>query len=54
MKGEVFGKTIPIASKLFIKALRGHPINRSEVAIEHDPLFTYAENSNVRRLILIL
>ena len=51
MKGEVFGKTLPIASKLFIKTLRGHPINRSEVAIEHDLLFTDGENSNVWGLV---
>jgi len=47
LKGEVFGKTLPIASKLFIEAPRGHPVNRSEVAIEHHLLLTDRQNSNV-------
>jgi hypothetical protein len=51
LKGEVFGKTLPIASKLFIEALRGHSINRSEVAIEHDFLSADTQNFNVWALI---
>src|SRR4030095_5944783 len=48
---EVFGKTLPIASKLFMEAPRGHPVNRSEVAIEHHLLVTDGQNSNVWRLV---
>ena len=34
MKGEVFGKTLPITAKLFVEPFRRYAINRSQITVE--------------------
>ena len=47
MKGEVFGKTLPIPTQLFIQAFRGHAVNARKIRIQHDLLVANRENSDV-------